>query len=340
MVIDYQIQDFYANAFKALIRKHFFSDTEAISEDFRILHDYSDSERNELNAVLNNIRLSFKESFKRMNGDAMQIKNDLNQIRRRIRDAEANQEDPQISDYRKTKDDLDKEIIRIEETIYSLNREIGELTNEKVQKGKLIEALSMKLKVSQKNIEKDAVITRTIQNLKEFIVMFKAKKKASLEEQILSGLNTLLHKKGFIEKVDVEIIGEDIDIILKNERGEEIRKEALSKGEQQMYATALLRGLVEESDIEFPVFIDSPMQKFDEQHAENIVKYFYPYISDQVVIFPLINKELTEREYHLLSANVAKTYLINNVHEDKSEFIYLEPDSFLSAYNIMYNNAN
>jgi DNA sulfur modification protein DndD len=107
-----------------------------------------------------------------------------------------------------------------------------------------------------------------------------------------------------------------------------------------MYATALLRGLVEESDIQFPVFIDSPMQKFDEQHAENIVKYFYPNISEQVVIFPLINKELNEKEYNILSKHIAQTYLIHNVHEDKSEFMALEPDNFLRTYNRMYNNAN
>lgn len=107
-----------------------------------------------------------------------------------------------------------------------------------------------------------------------------------------------------------------------------------------MYATALLRGLVEESDIQFPVFIDSPMQKFDEQHAENIVKYFYPNVSEQVVIFPLINKELTEREYGILSKHIARTFLINNVHDDKSEFISIEPSEFLTTYNKMYNHAN
>jgi DNA sulfur modification protein DndD len=245
-----------------------------------------------------------------------------------------------IAEFRKQKEDLDKEIIRIDETIDSLNREIGEFINEKTQKGKRIEELSKKLNVSEKNKNKDEIITRNIGNLKDFIEKFKTKKKESLEQQILEGLETLLHKKGFVKKVEVEIIGETIDIILKNARGEEIKKESLSKGEQQMYATALLRGLVEESDIQFPVFIDSPMQKFDEQHAENIVKYFYPNISDQVVIFPLINKELTEREYKILSKNIAKTFLINNIHEDKSEFMPLEPNDFISTYNKMYNNAD
>jgi len=340
LAIDHQVHDFYATTIKSLIRKHFFADSPELPGDFKTIHEFSESEKNELQALLTNIKLSFKESFRRINGDYLQTKNELNSLRRSIKNAEANQEDPIIAEHRRHKDDLDTEVVRIENTISSLDREIGELTSEKTQKGKLIESLSKKLKVSQKNIAKDEIITRNINNLKDFIIKFKAKKKESLEEQILSGLNTLMHKKGFIKKVEVEIIGEDIDIILKNARGEEIKKEALSKGEQQMYATALLRGLVEESDIQFPVFIDSPMQKFDEQHAENIVKYFYPNISDQVVIFPLINKELTEREFNILAKHIAQTYLINNVHEDKSEFLSVEPSNFLKTYNRMYNDAN
>lgn len=189
-------------------------------------------------------------------------------------------------------------------------------------------------------MQKDAVLTRNIQNLKEFITRFKAKKKESLEAQILYGLNKFMHKKDFVTKVEVELIGDDIDIILRDGRNEEIRKETLSKGEQQMYATALLRGLVEESDIQFPVFIDSPMQKFDEQHAENIIKFFYPHIADQVVIFPLMNKELTEKEYQILSKNIAQTYIIHNVHQDKSEFMSVAPDQFLTTYIQLYSNVN
>ena len=340
LAIDHQVHEFYANTFKSLIRKHFFSDSATLPDDFKVIHEFSDSERNELHAVLSNIKLSFRESFKRINGDYNQTRNELNGIRRRIKDAEANQEDPIIANYRKHKGELDKEIIHIEDTIDSLNREIGEFINEKTQKGKSIETLSKKLKVSENNVEKDTIISRNIGNLKDFIAKFKAKKKQSLEDQILNGLNTLMHKKGFIKKVEVEIIGDDIDILLRNSRGEEIKKESLSKGEQQMFATALLRGLVEESDIQFPVFIDSPMQKFDEQHAENIIRYFYPNISEQVVIFPLINKELTEKEYNILSKHIAQTFLINNIHEDKSEFLPIKPDQFFRTYNRMYNHAD
>ena len=340
LAIDNQVHEFYASAFKDLIRKHFFSDTPQLPADFKVLHEFSETEKNELFGLLNSIKLSFRESFKRINSEYNLTRNELNAIRRKIKDAEANQENPIIAELRKRKEELDKLVIGIDDTIDSLNREIGEFNNEKTHKGKRIEELLRKLNVSEKNKTKDTVITRNINNLKDFITKFKAKKKESLEEQILKGLETLMHKKGFIKKVEVEIIGDDIDIVLKNNRNEEIKKESLSKGEQQMYATALLRGLVEESDIQFPVFIDSPMQKFDEQHAENIVKYFYPNVSEQVVIFPLINKELTEREYNILSKHIARTILINNVHDDKSEFISIEPTEFLTTYNKMYNHAN
>jgi len=340
LTIDHQVHSFYASTFERLIRKHFFSDTEVLPSDFMILHDFSDSEINELRALFANIRLSFKESFKRITAEYNQTRNELNTIRRKIRDAESNQEDPIIAEYRKTKDLLDEEAVKIDRKIGSVERENEDLSNEKTQKGKKIEELSRKLKVSKKNKEKDEILFRNIFNLKRFIAAFKLEKKKSLEKQILEGLKTLLHKKNFIKKVEVEIIGEDIDIILKNSRGEEIKKESLSKGEQQMYATALLRGLVEESNIQFPVFIDSPMQKFDEQHAENIVKYFYPNVSEQVVIFPLINKELTEKEYKILLNNVAKTYLIKNIHDDKSEFEFVEPQNLIGTYNKIYNYAN
>ena len=88
---------------------------------------------------------------------------------------------------------------------------------------------------------------------KEFITDFKNEKLKSLSEKIKKSLDALLHKKYFIKDVSVEIIGEDIDIHLRDLKGGEIKKSTLSKGEQQMYATAILKALIDESNINFPV---------------------------------------------------------------------------------------
>jgi DNA sulfur modification protein DndD len=300
IIIDHQVHKWYSETFEKLIRKHFFENTPALPADFQLIHDFSDSERAELNALMNNIKHSFRDKFKSINSDYVFTKNEVNGIKRKIRDAESNQEDPIIESYRNQKTDLQLEVQKLEDNIDAFNMAIGGLNLRRTQLNKKIDELSKKLEVSDKNKEKDRVLTRQISILRNFIAEFKTKKKESLEKQIFEGLTTLLHKKDFIHKVEVNIIGEDIDIVLIDSRGDEIRKESLSKGEQQMYATSILRALVEESDFEFPVFIDSPMQKFDEQHAENIVKYFYPNVSEQVVLFPLINKEMTESEFNLL----------------------------------------
>lgn len=238
---------------------------------------------------------------------------------------------------RTRKERIDREIDGIDDELIRLSGRIDVCRADIVVNERRLSELREKLTVSASLKEKDERVERVIQRLREFIAHFQARKKASLENQIRDGLNMLMHKKQFIDKVQVDIEFEKIDIKLLNGRDEIIRKESLSKGEQQMYATALLRGLVEESDIEFPVFIDSPMQKFDEEHALNIVKDFYPTISKQVILFPLINKELTQREYQILRPHVARTYLIHNVHADKSEFRAIEPAKLFEEYNALYN---
>lgn len=339
-VVDFKIQDYYNNSVRKLIKKHFFSDIPELPKDFKVIHEFSDTMKNDLMSLLSNLKYSFRESFKRITSDFNQTRNDLNSIRRKLKDAEAKQEDPIIAADRERKEQIDGEIRSIDEKIIELRVAVETLKSSRGQAEKQRNELAKKLEVSSTNKKKDEVTGRLVSELKAFIANFKEEKKKSLENQILKGMKTLMHKKGFIKRVEVEIINEDIDIHLYNSRNEIIRKEGLSKGEQQMYATALLKGLVEESDIDFPVFIDSPMQKFDEEHAENIVKHFYPTVSDQVVLFPLINKEMSAKEYDLLFPKVVKSYLIQNVTPDKSEFLPVEPKNLIKTYNKIYNNAN
>ena len=119
--------------------------------------------------------------------------------------------------------------------------------------------------------------------------------------------------------MNVNVIDDLIDIDLLDKNDQVIDKDLLSKGEQQLYATALLKALVDESGIKFPVFIDSPLQKFDKYHSKNIIKEFYPAISEQVVLFPLLEKELSEIEYDYLSENVNKVFIIEN-KDNNSKF--------------------
>ena len=337
--LEVRTRDFYEEQIKQLVKKHFFSDMPELPENLQVLHDFSNSETNEFNQLVNTLKHSFKDSFASLNTEYSSVKNQLDSISRKIRDAEKSAEDEYISDLRQKKDTLVKRILSIDKEIEALYVKIGGFNNEIKSYKQRQEILRKKIDDSSEYSEKEQKTKKLINKVQNFISLFKAEKKKSLEEKMLSGLTTLLHKNGFIKKVEVDIsmTGEDIDITLYNQSDRIIDKGSLSMGERQMYASALLNALVDESDIEFPVFIDSPMQKFDEQHAENIIKHFYPNVSKQVVIFPLINKELTEKEYKQLQPNVSKAYLINNVSTDNSEFLTTTPEDFLRTYNDLYN---
>lgn len=308
-------RDFYEEQIKVLIKKHFFSDFEEVDENLKVLHGFSNSESRDLDQMINTLQHSFKASFKSLNEEYSSIRNQVESIARKIRDAEKNAEDEYISTLREKKASLDLDILSLEGDIESYNIEIGQIDNQNNALKARQETLRKKIDESSKYSEKEKKTKQLIARLQDFIAKFKEEKKRSLEKKMLTSLKSLMHKKGFIKKVEVDISlkGDDIDIILYNKSNKKIDKGALSMGERQMYASALLNALVDESDIEFPVFIDSPMQKFDEEHAKNIIKHFYPNVSKQVVIFPLINKELTEQEYIQLQDNVCKAYLINNV---------------------------
>lgn len=340
IIIDYEVQEYYVEMIKKLIKKHFFSETVEIPQDFKELHGFSETERNELNETINQLKLSFKENFNRISGEYNKNRNELNAIKKRIRDAEEHQENPIIQADRKRKDIIDQEISSLLIEIGKLRQDNDNLSNEIIKKKKAIDKITEKIQVSKKNEEKYKVTERLVKKLQKFITTFKEEKKKSLEKQILDGLNTLMHKKNFIKKVEVQIIGEDIDINLIDERGDYINKGNLSKGEQQMYATALLMGLVEESYIKFPVFIDSPMQKFDVDHAHNIVKHFYPEVSEQVILFPLIKKEMSLEEYELILPYTSNAFLLNNIDNDSTEFKLVETYNLFSEFEKMNLYAN
>ena len=156
------------------------------------------------------------------------------------------------------------------------------------------------------------------------------KRKQSLEAKIKSEIDVLMHKSDFIHKVRIDLEEDIIDINLLDSKGELINKEKLSKGEQQLYATAILKALVDESNIEFPVFIDSPLQKFDSIHSKNIITKFYPAVSKQVVIFPLLGKELSAGEYEALLPNVNKSYVIKN-YNGVSSLVEVEPSKLFDT---------
>ena len=74
--------------------------------------------------------------------------------------------------------------------------------------------------------------------LDEYADLLRGTKIEVLEKEILKGLQILLHKEDFVEKVAIN--KETFEVKLFKGDDDEITKDMLSKGELQMYATAIV----------------------------------------------------------------------------------------------------
>ena len=338
--IPIQIRNFYETTIKELIIKHFSNVDNADGFDnFTVLHDFSDIQVGELNTLVSKIK-GTKDDFEKLQSQYEKCKGQIFSIEKRIREAEKNKESDYVSRLRDEQRSLNEEKDKIVGRIAILQRE-SEVANDRIiANKKRKEILSKKIQVGEDNKAVDNEAGRLINKLQKFLLVFKEEKKKALEESLTKKLQSYLHKKNLVSRVVVDINskGDDVDINLYSPNGKKIDKGELSMGEKQMFASALLSALVDETDIKFPVFIDSPMQKYDVQHTRNILTLFYPQVSKQVILFPLLEKELTEIEYGYIKSIVSKSYLIKNT-EKGSSFESVEPDSLFETYK-KYNHAN
>lgn len=302
----------------------------------KVLLDLSEEEMNEFNTLFENLKHTFNILFKQIIKEERNNRTFLAKTVRKISHAESKESDILSKKYKSEKEKIDKKIQDLNSELNQRFEDLGALQQQLATKYKLVSELSKTVRLDEIDSEKDIVAERLIKELNDFLFQFKQDKKASLESRIKKELDLLMHKESFISDVEVEISDEIIEIHLFGRNEELIEKETLSKGEQQLYATALLKALVEESEIKFPIFIDSPLQKFDKKHSNNIIREFYPSISKQVIIFPLLEKELTEKEYELLLPNINQVFLIRN-KGDSSTILEKNPNELFNQSDLKSN---
>lgn len=339
-VIDRKIRNFYEDQIKKLIKKHFYNvQDESQFEHFTLLHNFSKIQTEDFKSLISKINSS-KSTFENLLNKYNSIKSERLSIERTIREAEKKAESDYVKNLRNRKDDLDHKIEEISAEIFKKQSEIDSLKDQIVANKKQKENLSKKIEVSEQNRAVDNEATRLISIIQKFLIRFKEEKKKSLAKKLEDKLKSYLHKTDLVKEVIVDINGngDDIDISLFGYDNRKIDNSILSMGERQMFASALLSALVEETEIEFPVFIDSPMQKFDPLHTKNVLTKFYPTVSKQVILFPLMKKELTEEEYKYIMPIVSKAYLIGN-NKNGSHFIEVTPEKIFEEYK-NFENAN
>ena len=220
------------------------------------------------------------------NEDAANVREQIQQLDRRL-------------------DELRGEKARNEVYIEQTRREISAYEK---QKSELLKAIE----VDERNETKERVLREVGEKLELFVSAFKEQRRLNLERRICEALKQMLHKEHLLDRVEIEFDDSGMDLRLLSAGGQEIVKDDLSMGEKQLYAIALLKALIDESGMNFPVVIDSPLQKLDKEHALTLLETVLPELSDQVFILPIPVKEFSELEYHATKGRIHSLHLIEH----------------------------
>lgn len=286
--------------------------TKPLNEDSKVLLDFTPEKIREIKAVIDNIRGGFNMQFQSIVKEEKNNRLAISRVSQKIKQSEARKDNAVAEKLRLEKNKIDQRILVLYEEKGGLTEELNNLEVKLMSNRRILSEFEKNFKLIEADLAKSKVTENLLEKINVIITRIKEDKKYSLQKSVLLGLKKLMHKNNFIKNVQVNVHDDIMDIDLLDANNHIIDKESLSKGEQQLYATALLKALVDESGIQFPVFIDSPLQKFDKFHSENIIKEFYPSISEQVVLFPLLEKELSEIEYDYLKPSLNKVYMIQN----------------------------
>lgn len=133
--------------------------------------------------------------------------------------------------------------------------------------------------LESKSLEASARARRTLNIFKERLLASKAQ---WLSEVITTEFRNLLHKRNLIATVFVDPVTYKVSI--ENGKHQELPMDRLSAGERQLLAISVLSALIKERKGRFPVVVDTPLARLDQQHRSALIKRFFATVSHQVVV--------------------------------------------------------
>ncbi len=240
-------------------------------------------------------------------------KDDCDQLDRQIKKIELTTADDLTKSLIDSKNNSQSEKYNLIKEIGGLENEISKTESEIITNEKRLSFLYDKAKTNKKNQEKIKLSKKYMKVLDDFIKEEKEEKKETIKNKLLEELQHLWHKQ-LVNNVELTILPDDkgMEVELFNKSNNTIQSKELSKGEQQIYVSALLKAILDSSIHSLPVLIDTPLGRLDSEHRDNILKNYYPTLSTQVVVFST-DTEITTSKRTEIEEYIANSYLIKNV---------------------------
>ncbi|HJX18509.1 MAG TPA: hypothetical protein VJ437_09965 [Acidiferrobacterales bacterium] len=116
--------------------------------------------------------------------------------------------------------------------------------------------------------------------------------------------------KTIVQRVEIDA---DCNVRLLSANGRDVRDMALSAGEQQVFAQALIAAVAKVSGRDFPIVVDTPLARLDDAHRAGVLRHFTDRIG-QVVLLST-DTEVVGTYYDVVKPRVLKEFHIVHEHD-------------------------
>lgn len=157
-----------------------------------------------------------------------------------------------------------------------------------------------------------------IEVLKLFSEQLASTRLTQLEKEFNVSYAKLARKEDL--SISAKINPSSFDVTLVDELDKTIDRKAMSAGEKQIYAIAMLDALGKVSGKKLPVVIDTPLGRLDSKHRSKLVEHYFPEASEQVIILST-DTEIDHGFFDKLEDQVAHNYLIEFNSESQSSSV-------------------
>ena len=192
-----------------------------------------------------------------------------------------------------------------EQEAKSLDEELNRVRTDLAEIDRRLARLSEKIEEGERARERGATVRRSQAALKDYLFAVTELKLRQLEREVTQCFQAVCRKDGLIHRVRID--PKSFEVTLFGREGHAMRKEALSAGEKQVFAVALLWALSRTSGRPLPVIIDTPLARLDTDHRRLLVETYLPSASHQVLILST-DTEVDEATFGALKPAISHAY--------------------------------
>ncbi|MFN3448055.1 MAG: DNA sulfur modification protein DndD [Roseococcus sp.] len=202
---------------------------------------------------------------------------------------------------------LQEEVTRREVEKSELRNRLASLEGELRQKRAELGRLSAQLDQSETPARRARRAEEVAQMLDALTAEALPLQSREIAAAMSAGISAMAHKKDLFRGVEIDARGE---VRLLGPDGRDLREFDLSAGEKQVFTQALFAAVAEVSGRVFPLVVDTPLGRLDEEHRLNVLRHIAARRGQVFLIST--NTEVVGPYLEAIRPRIAKAYRLEN----------------------------